>query len=105
MIPIRFCWGGPIVQAPRVSRHQRGLPTHMTDAGESLRDPCVLSGTGGSPRPIFNFGSAGGVANVAPACRTISGRGQIALVLIWTNPGFPSSGLDQFKGCCEPSKS
>ena len=32
----------------------------MTDAGESLQDPCVLS-------PISNFGGAGGAADVAPA--------------------------------------
>ena len=39
--------GGPTVQTSRVPRHQKGLPTGMTDAGESLREPCVLRGAGG----------------------------------------------------------
>ena len=58
--------GGPTVQTSRVQRHQRGLPTGMTDVGESLREPCVLRGTGGPLSPISNFGCAGGVADVAP---------------------------------------
>ena len=47
--------GGPTVQTSRVPRHQRGLPTGMTDAGESLREPCVLKGEGGPPSPTSDF--------------------------------------------------
>ena len=59
--------GGPTVQTSPVPRHQRGLPTGMTDAGESLREPCVLKGAGGPPSPTSDFGGAGGAADVAPA--------------------------------------
>ncbi|MPC16562.1 hypothetical protein E2C01_009391 [Portunus trituberculatus] len=66
-------WGCPTVQTSRVPRHQRDLPTRMTDAGESLRDPSVLRGTGGFPCLIFNSEDADGVADVAPERRTIPG--------------------------------
>ncbi|MPC43345.1 hypothetical protein E2C01_036990 [Portunus trituberculatus] len=65
--------GGPNVQTPRVPRHQKGMPAHMTDAEGSLQDPCVPRGTEGSPHPIFNFGGASGVADMVPACQTIHG--------------------------------
>ena len=55
--------GGPTVLTSRVLRHQRGLPAGMMDAGESLREPCVLRGAGGPPRPISNFRGAGGAAD------------------------------------------
>ena len=42
--PIQVCWGALTVQTSWVPRHQRGLPTGMTDAEESLREPCVLRG-------------------------------------------------------------
>ncbi|MPC76896.1 hypothetical protein E2C01_071331 [Portunus trituberculatus] len=54
--------GGPTVQTRRVPRHQSGHPTHMADAGKSLRDPCVLRRAGGSPHPIFNFRGASAIA-------------------------------------------
>ena len=56
----------PTVQTSRVPRYQRGRPTGMTDAGESLQGPCVLRGAGGPPSPISNFRGAGGAADVAP---------------------------------------
>ena len=62
--------GGPTVQTSRVPRHQRGLPTGMTDAGESLREPCVLKGEGGPPGPTSDFGGGGGAADVAPPSLT-----------------------------------
>ena len=65
--------GGPTVQTSPVPRHQRGLPTGMTDAGESLREPCVLRGAGGPPSPTSDFGGAGGAADVAPTCWTAPG--------------------------------
>ena len=65
--------GGSTVQTSRVPRHQRGLPTGMTDAGESLLEPCVLKGEGGPPSPTSDFGGAGGVADVAPARWTAPG--------------------------------
>ena len=65
--------GGPTVQTSRVPRHHRGLPTGMTDAGESLREPCVLRGAGGPPSPTSDFGGAGGAADVAPTCWTAPG--------------------------------
>ena len=42
----------------------------MTDAGESLREPCVLRGAGGPPSPTSDFGGAGGAADVAPPSLT-----------------------------------
>ena len=65
--------GGPTVQTFRVPKHQDGLPTSMTDAGESLWEPCVLRGVGGPPSPIFNFSGASGAADVAPTRWTTSG--------------------------------
>ena len=45
----------------------------MTDAGESLRQPCVLRGAGG-PLPLFLIlWGAGGAADVAPTRWTIPG--------------------------------
>ena len=38
---------GPTEQTPRVPRHQRRLPTGMTEAGESLREPWGRRGVGG----------------------------------------------------------
>ena len=55
------------MQTSRVPRHQRGLPTGMTDVGKSLREPCVLRGAGGPSSPISNFGGADGAADVALA--------------------------------------
>ena len=65
--------GGPTVQTSQVPRHQRGLPTGMTDAEESLRQPCVLRGDGEPPSPISNQGDAGAAADVGPKR--------------WTSPG------------------
>ena len=65
--------GGSTVQTSRVPRHQRGLPTGMTDAGESLREPCVLRGAGESPIPTSDFGVAGGAPDVAPTRWTTPG--------------------------------
>ena len=65
--------GGPTVQTSRVPRHHRGLPTGMTDAGESLREPYVLKGAGGSPSSISNFGVTGGTADVATTRWTTPG--------------------------------
>ena len=73
MAPIQVCWGGPTVQTSRGPRHQRGLPTGMTDAGESLREPCVLRGAGGPLSPTSDFGDADGAADVAPARWTAPG--------------------------------
>ena len=61
------------VQTSRVPRHQRGLPTGMTDAGESLQEPFVLRRAGGPPSPISNFRSSGGAADMA--------------LTRWTTPG------------------
>ena len=61
------------MQTSRVPRQQRGLPTSMTDAGESLWEPCVLRGSGGRPSPTSDFGGAGGAADVAPARWTAPG--------------------------------
>ena len=41
------------MQTSRVPRHQRGLPTGMTDAGESQREHCVLREAGGTPSPAL----------------------------------------------------
>ena len=49
------------------------MPTGMTDAGESLREPCVLRGAGGPPSPTSDFGRAGGAGDVAPARWTAPG--------------------------------
>ena len=57
----------------RMPRHQRGLPTGMTDAGESLREPCVLREVGGPPNPISKFRGAGGATDVAPTRWTTPG--------------------------------
>ena len=65
--------GGPTMQISRVPRHQTGLPTGMTDAGESPREPCVLRGAGGPSSPISHFGGAGGAAVVAPTRWSIPG--------------------------------
>ena len=46
------------------------LPTGITDAVESLRDPCLLKRVGGPPSLISDFGGAGEAADVAPACWT-----------------------------------
>ena len=64
---------GLTVQNSRVARHQRGLSTGMTDAGESQREPGVMRGVGEPPSPISNFGGTGGAADVAPTR--------------WTSPG------------------
>ena len=61
------------MQTSRVPRHQRGLPTRMTDAVESLQEPYVLRGAGGPPSPISSLGSAGGAADVAPTRWTTPG--------------------------------
>ena len=58
--------GGAAVQISRVPRHTRSMTTSMTDAGESLREPCFLRGAGGPSCPISNFGGAGRAADVAP---------------------------------------
>ena len=71
--------GGPTVHISWVPRHQRGLRTGMTDAGQSLREPCVLRGTGGPLSPISNFGGACEVADVPPTR--------------WTNPGVNLRGI------------
>ena len=61
------------------SRHSEGLDRAgglligMTDAGESLRESCVLRGARGPPSPISNFRGAGGTADV--------------LATRWTAPG------------------
>ena len=67
---IQVCWGFPTVHTFRVPRHQSA---GMTDAGESLGEPCVLRGAGGPPSSIFNFGAAGGAADVAPTRWTTPG--------------------------------
>ena len=64
---------GLTVKTPRVPWHQRGLPTGITDEAESLWDPCVLRGTGGTPSPISWFGGADGIGDVVPARLTIRG--------------------------------
>ena len=53
--------GGPTVQTSRVPKHQRGLPTGMTDAGESLREPCVLKGEGGPLALLLILGVPAGL--------------------------------------------
>ena len=61
------------MQTSRVPRHQRGLPTSITDAGESLREPCVLRGVERTPSPISNFRGADGAADGAPTRWTTAG--------------------------------
>ena len=53
--------------------HHKGFPNRMTDAWESLLDPCILRGVGGHPRTVFNFEGVSGVADMVPACQTIPG--------------------------------
>ena len=53
--------GGPTVQTSRVPRHQRDLPNGMTDAGESLREPCVLKEEGGPLALLLILGVPAGL--------------------------------------------
>ena len=63
---MRFA-GGSDRTDPSGAKAPEGPASGMKDAGESLREPCVLKGAGGPPSFTSDFGGAGGAADVAPA--------------------------------------
>ncbi|MPC57995.1 hypothetical protein E2C01_051987 [Portunus trituberculatus] len=69
LLGFRFT-GGSDRAGPSGAKAPEGLAYPYDGCRGSLRDPCVLRGTEGSPRPIFNFEGADGVADVVPARTT-----------------------------------